>query len=197
MRHLTLAVFALGLTQVPLGAAPITYVLTGNLDATLNGIGPTDAPFTITLVGDTGGVSNPLGAHPTVYLNSITSNTVVWDSQTFSFTDPIVAELDISNGNVGFTDPNASSYGISICNPAAIQSPYLATSLGPLFDTGCSFGTSAVGTINTTSGPLALKGADSVSFQAELQTGVPEPACAGLLATGLLCIGLVRRKSRA
>lgn len=149
---------ACSLTSFPVAAGPITYVVQTTASGSLDGVSFTNAPITVTLVGDTSGI---------VSLNPATQN--------FSLANPGTATLVISGvGGAVLTDPMYAvstlntpfdgGYGVGIIDPSvamlvdgidpSLQGYNLATPLNYSGGGGVGNGGGAQNTFPTSEGNL-------------------------------------------
>ncbi len=174
---------------LPLAAGPITYTMTGDLSGTLDGTPFLDKAFTFVLDGNTADITTFASV---VLVDEASSTSIsIAGFTTADFTEPVEAAVDPLVGVAGIINlPDTA--GITIGN-TGFEPWNLATSLGPLEETGAPF--AAVGTFTTSLGTLVISGAENVSFSAST-AAVPEPASVGLVALSLLGIALRRRWAR-
>jgi len=188
MRLLILALLAtLSLTSV--GAAPITYTITGDMDGSIL---PTSCPtclaviftgraFTFVFNGDTSGIFDLTS---TVLGNPVLSSSLTIAGEgSGSFTESLDVADSPTSGVAGFTDPTLTN-AIVVSN-AALVGWGLATTIGPVSNTGLFL--LSTEHFDTSLGTLTDLDAYNLTFSASLDT--PEPATGGMV--GIMVIAAV------
>jgi len=196
MRLLTLAgIVVLSFTSI--GAAPITYTITGQMDGfILPASCPTCAAtiftgsdFTFVFDADTSGI---FAVTSTVLANPVLSSSFTISGEgSGTFAESLLVAGSPGGGAAGFTDLTFAN-SIVVINPALVGFG-LATDIGPVSNTVASLISTQVWA--TSLGTLADLDAFNLTFSAALDT--PEPATVGLVGmTGILLIALagVRRR---
>ena len=173
-------------------ASPIIYTESGQLSGTLGATTLTDATFTFTLYGETANIV-PFVGLPGVLLNLATSNSLLIDGSSGSFTEPM--EIGVNQvlgvfaflneaitGGISFNDSGAIGYDLATPISVTGSAPFLLSS-----------------PIGTTLGALTITGAQNLSFTASTgvsepasTSDVPEPASMTLLGAGLLALSGLR-----
>jgi hypothetical protein len=140
---------------------PITYELVGDISGTLSATPVTNAPFDMTVVGDTTGVVLSGGDN----INPASASSLFIGGLTGDFTSSNIVAGDNPSGGVGGLGTTSKAF-IALTN-SGFSGWNLASSLGPLTGSAAIASTSAgSGIPNTTLGPLSITGASSLSFVA-------------------------------
>ncbi len=177
-------------------ATPITYTFTGTGDGTVNGTA-FSGQFSFVFNADTSSIDTT--AAPYYYQRNI-GGTFTEGSFTANLTptNTVVATADATfpritffNADVtdelGFQDPSLASY-------------QLATSFGPVTvsDSTLLEPTFLGGSFATSDGAVEITGNTSLTFEATLQSAVPEPSTWAMMILGFAGIGFMtyRRKSK-
>ncbi len=154
---------ALILTGLPLTAAPITYVLTGYLQASGSNQ-KVDTSFTWTIIADTAGITSP---QPGRLQNPATANTLVLGSGQTATIRNVTVYLDGPSGQVTFG--NISTGGLGLTS-AQLKTWDMVTPIGPLNGSNVALGTitDTSGTVITLTGAVNTSNGPSPTFQALL-----------------------------
>lgn len=168
-------------------AAPITYKLQGQMDATVNGT-PVTGVFVWTVTGDTASLSM---LFPGVFMVPALSNSIdVSGFGTLIPTAPFFVFFQPGVGQDGFIATNFVS-GISFIRSLLVA--YTGTSsIGPL-------GVSPLfaGALATDKGTLSIDNTTGLVFQAVVAgSTVPEPLTLTLFGAGLAGLGAIRRRKQ-
>jgi hypothetical protein len=165
-------------------ATPAEYIFTGTGTGTLGGTA-FDGDFTITLNGDTSGISSGGGE----FTNAVTG-TFSDGSTTTTFTGTMEVLVNIAApGFMGFAE-TAPTFAIEATINSAFETYALDTSLALTIGTPSFL--ASTGMYDTAAGTLAFATMSALDFQAE----VPEPASLAVLSTALLGFEALRRRRR-
>ncbi len=142
-------------------AAPITYTLTTTASGTLGASTFTNATVTVTLSGDTSGITPGTGSIAGALINAGTASVTIGGLGTATFTDPIVMASTynavfpaLDNMNAVLVLDNASGTGI-LLQAGTVFSGYGLGVMAPLTGTGgVASGSHMVPTFPTTKGML-------------------------------------------
>ena len=189
---LSLKLGLFSLCCVAASASTITYTeILANANGVLDGTTFTGQTVTLTLMGDTAGITNPLAG---IFENHGPATVSVSGVGTDTFTDTIFVGDSQGSTLAGFVDASTSSDILDIAN-SAFATYALDTSIGPV-----SGGTSSVGTdlYNTMGGTFEITSPLNVDHSATFSaTGVPEPGTFALMAFGIAGVFLSRRRRQA
>ena len=154
---------ALMLAALPLQAVPITYVLTGYLQASGSNQ-KVDTTFTWTITADTAGITSPQAGR---LQNPATANTLVLGGGQTETIKDVTVYLDGASGQVTFGNINTGGLGLV---SAQLKTWDMVTPTGPLNGTNVALGkiTDAAGTVITLTGAVNTSNGPSPTFQALL-----------------------------
>ena len=175
MKRTLLRVVVSGVLFWGLGAVhaePITYTFDGTGTGDLDGVGFTDAAFTITVNAET---MNIMSCDVGVF--SVDSDTVdisISGFPTASFLTPKRVFDNNAVSVLGFAGGNCTIDYLDIRNPA-FATYALATSIGPIFDPS-PFAVGQFQNVQTTGGVLNMSSARDVTFNALAGCGGGEPS---------------------
>jgi PEP-CTERM motif-containing protein len=180
-------------------ATPFDYTFVATGGGTINGVA-FSGPFTFVLSGDT---SSVVASGGEFFLSDIGGTfTEGGSTYTLAPTIDLVSNPDPSFPRVAFFDSDFTN-GLGLNNDT-LAGYELATAVGPLTAPNSSDPSSFLEpTLGGTTGFLMDGGADrliltsndSLTFTAGPPSAVPEPSTIALLATGLVGIGLIYRRS--
>jgi hypothetical protein len=207
------AIAAVGLIgwASPCQAAPITYSITSTASGSLGGNPFTDALMTVTLVGDTSGVFQPLpDVLPELLVNPGTATVTIAGLGAATFNHPggyaavVFPAIDgeIPLPSVGIWEDVAieqdSGTGIVGIGSDSLAGYNLRTALGPLAgfaSGGASEPGGAFVEYSTTSGALVITGTrDQGTLTVTTETPVPEPTSLALLGAGGVSLLAARQR---
>ena len=182
------SVLAVLLVSTCASATPIFFTYTGTVSSgTVNSVNVSGDAFSLTAVGDTSTVSSP--ATDDLSINPVTATfTVGALNGTISVStdwvlNTLIALVGLSSTGSDLLDfiPDASA------DQTALDTWNEISNIGPFDDSQIVTN----GSLPTTIGPINLT-ISSATFQATLQSGVPEPATAGLAGAALTLLALGR-----
>ena len=204
----------LGLAS-PSQAAPITYTVTSTASGTLGGSAFTNALVTVTLVGDTSAVFQPLpDVLPQLFANQGTATVTVAGLGTATFNDPggyaavvfpaIPGEIPLPSVGIweGFDVAAGSGTAILGIGSNSLAGYNLTSPLGPLPGFAGGGATEPGGSFyqySTNSGAFVITGTgDMGTLTVTTTTPVPEPTSLSLLGVGGVSVlaAMHRRKKR-
>ena len=181
-----LAASAVALLSGAASAATIDYIFTGTANFTLNGVVFSDAPFTLTYVGDTtavtGGGGEAFNSGVGTFVSGATTVTLTGD----------VNEVIVNPGAglLGFGQIISSPFSVNV--EAISNSAFGIYGLGSAFPlTSGSLNPPTAATFSTDGGALVFADDSftTVSFQAT--GGVPEPSTWAMLLAGFAGLGFI------
>ena len=181
-----LAASAVALLSGAASAATIDYIFTGAANFTLNGVVFSDAPFTLTYVGDTtavtGGGGEAFNSGVGTFVSGATTVTLTGD----------VNEVIVNPGAglLGFGQIISSPFSVNV--EAISNSAFGIYGLGSAFPlTSGSLNPPTAATFSTDGGALVFADDSftTVSFQAT--GGVPEPSTWAMLLAGFAGLGFI------
>jgi hypothetical protein len=203
----TIATIGILGTAAPTLADPITYTETSIASGSLGGTTFTDALITLTLIGDTTGVVQPLPDElPDFRYNPGTATitiaglgTATIFNGTAIFFPVIPGEIPLPSFGIGqglVVDGHFT--GILGIGSDSLAGYDLQSSFGPFSAAGSAGATEPNGSPHfyaTSSGNLMLTGGENVTLTVTT-TSVPEPASLSLIGTGGLSLLALRRRTK-
>jgi hypothetical protein len=203
MTRVLLAILAAALSSSVCHATSITYTLSTTASGTLGGSSFTDASVTVTLTGNTSGITSGPAPYTDVLINPGPTTITVSGIGTGTFTDPIVV-LDTLTDNSLLGQPailfldTTTDTGIVLETGAVFTTYDLNTSLGPISGLGgVASGSAITPVFPTTDGNLTWTvGQTLVDATFTAVTTTPEPATLLLVGSGMAAMLARRRLSK-
>ena len=205
------AIAVLGLAS-PSQAAPVTYAVATIASGTLGGTPFTSALITVSLVGDTSAVFQPLPADlPALFANQGTATVTIAGLGTATFNDPggyaavafpaIPGEIPLPSVGIweGFDIAAESGTGILGIGSNSLAGYNLKSQLGPLTGAAAGGATEPDGSFYeyaTNRGALVISSTGDTGTVTVTITPVPEPTSLSLLGLGLCSVSLLARHRR-
>jgi hypothetical protein len=173
------------------GAQPITFTFTGTGTGSLASQAFRITPFTVTINTDVSALTNYPGSPTTLAYLGLGGSIDLGALGVASFTDPLYVFLNPNGPTVGFGTMTNFDL-IDIIDPA-LAGYGLATSFGPITSPG-SYMNSQFTNVATSLGGLTFSNIGDPTFQAQVGSTVPEPGTVLLVASGLVAVGVLRRR---
>ena len=181
-------------------AAPVTFIHTGIGSGTIGATSFTNAPFTITEIGNTASVQDctvPTALAPCFFVNDLSASVSISALGIFNILTPTrtFVDQDLLLAGFGLSGPTGQDI-FDGPNSPLFANYDLATSIGPVTGFGSLVqNQSLAGPLSTSGGDLLF--VDSLTpatFQATIAV-IPEPSTLFLVALVLPCLA-IRRKTR-
>lgn len=206
------ALGSLGLA-LPAHAAPISYTITAIASGSLGGVDFADALMTVTLVGETSAVTQPLPDDlPDLLANHGVATVTIAGLGTATFNHPdgyaavafpmIPGEIPLASLGIweGFDPAAESGTGILAIGSDSLGGYDLRSPLGPVSGVSTGGATEPGGSFYeyaTTAGPLVIaRTGEEGTATVSIAIPVPEPASLSLFGAGALSVLAATRRRR-